>query len=405
MSTSKKILIVSSLFLLLIITRSQSNAQNVKKLLKKTSITYIGADSLFSLNFRFRMQNRVSMNTISTKDLSTQDWEMRVRRLRLRFDGFMLTPKLTYAIQLSFTRGDMDWSDAENSKINVAPNPVRDAMIFYKPTKAFTIGFGQGKLPGNRQRVNSSGELQFADRSIVNSTFNIDRDFGGFFIYELPVKKTLLIAKLAISQGEGRQNVAPNSPGLCYTSRLEFLPFGAFTNKGDYFEGDLEREKTPKLSLAGGYSLNNGALRTGGQLGRDLPTSYDIGTTIIDGVFKYNGWAVASEYINRQSPNQPTVTNLTTANYIYTGYGWNNQISYCFKNRYEIAGRYAIIEPNKKSEAKATAEKNYSIGVSKYLNAHRTKLQLNAGMMDKYNLATNKHTQNLNFTFQIELGI
>lgn len=351
------------------------------------------------------MQNRVSMNTISTSDFSTKDWEMRVRRLRLRLDGFMLTPKLTYAIQLSFSRGDMDWNDAEESKINVAPNPVRDAMIFYKPNHHLTIGFGQGKLPGNRQRVNSSGELQFADRSIVNATFTLDRDFGSFFIYELPIKKSLLIAKAVISQGEGRQNTVNNNPGLCYTGRMEFLPFGAFTNKGDYFEGDLEREKTPKLSLAGGYSLNQQAVRTGGQLGKDLAKPYDIQAILVDAVFKYKGWALASEYINRVSPNQPLITDSTKVNYIYTGYGWNNQLSYCFKNMYEVAARYAIIEPDKNSMAKAMAEKNYIIGVSKYLNAHRTKLQFNAGYMDRYDMIKHNHHKNLNFTFQIELGI
>jgi hypothetical protein len=36
---------------------------------------------------------------------------------------------------------------------------------------------GQTKLPGNNQRVVSSGSLEFTDRTINNSRFNIDRDF------------------------------------------------------------------------------------------------------------------------------------------------------------------------------------------------------------------------------------
>jgi hypothetical protein len=43
-------------------------------------------------------------------------------------------------------------------------------------------GFGQTKLPGNNQRVVSSGSLEFTDRTINNSRFNIDRDFGLFLI-------------------------------------------------------------------------------------------------------------------------------------------------------------------------------------------------------------------------------
>lgn len=379
--------------------------QNAPKSLKKKGISYVNPDSMFSVTFRFRVQNRAAFNTVSESDLSTKDWEMRVRRMRLRLDGFMINPKLTYAIQLSFSRGDMDWSYTDTSKINTAPNPVRDAMIFYKAGKHLTLGFGQGKLPGNRQRVNSSGELQFADRSIVNSTFTLDRDFGGFVTYEIPVKKSLIIAKGAISSGEGRQNVVANNPGLCYTSRVEFLPFGAFTNKGDYFEGDLEREKTPKLSLAAGYAFNNNTARSGGQLGRDLAKPLDMTSILIDGVFKYKGWALSSEYIKRTSGDQPKLNETKSPIYIYTGYGINNQLSYCFKNMYEIAARYAMIEPDANSKLRASGEKDYIVGVSKYLNKHQTKLQFNVGYIDRYDYPKAQHHKGYNVTFQIELGI
>jgi phosphate-selective porin OprO/OprP len=59
-------------------------------------------DSTFSLNLRFRMQNRFGMSTVSDKDLSTHEWEAVVRRLRLRLDGFVYNPKFTYVIQLIF---------------------------------------------------------------------------------------------------------------------------------------------------------------------------------------------------------------------------------------------------------------------------------------------------------------
>ena len=51
-------------------------------------------DSLFLLNFRFRMQNRAGINTLSGDELTVSDFEMRVRRLRLRFDGYVGNPKL-----------------------------------------------------------------------------------------------------------------------------------------------------------------------------------------------------------------------------------------------------------------------------------------------------------------------
>jgi phosphate-selective porin OprO and OprP len=150
----------------------------------KRGIEVVAPDSLFSLNFRFRVQSRALYFTESFDDFSMAETEARIRRLRLRLEGFMYSPKLTYLVQLSFARGDMDWNVRDNSAVNNSPNVVRDAVAFYRPDRHWTFIFGQTKLPGNRQRVVSSGDLQFLDRSIVNSTFNIDRDFGFQIILE-----------------------------------------------------------------------------------------------------------------------------------------------------------------------------------------------------------------------------
>src|SRR5690606_4662849 len=49
-------------------------------------------DSLFLMNLRFRMQSRAGFNTISGNDLGVDKFEMRVRRLRLRCDGYVINP-------------------------------------------------------------------------------------------------------------------------------------------------------------------------------------------------------------------------------------------------------------------------------------------------------------------------
>jgi phosphate-selective porin OprO and OprP len=43
------------------------------------------------------------------------------------------------------------------------------------------------------------------------------------------------------------------------------LPFGEFKRSGEFFEGDLEREPTPKLALGLGGHYNDRTTRTGGQ--------------------------------------------------------------------------------------------------------------------------------------------
>lgn len=73
-----------------------------------------------------------------------------------------LSKKLQYYIQLGFSKSDLDlWGGSY-------AQPIRDAIIYFYPKPNLYFGFGQSKLPGNRERVVSSGNLQFADRSIAN---------------------------------------------------------------------------------------------------------------------------------------------------------------------------------------------------------------------------------------------
>jgi phosphate-selective porin OprO and OprP len=364
----------------------------------------VAPDSSFSVIFRFRMQNRAAYTTLSGNTLQAADVEARVRRLRLRAEGFMYSTKLTYSIQLSFSRGDMDWSVRQNSGVNESPNVVRDAAIYYKPNEHFQFIFGQTKLPGNRQRVVSSGEQQFVDRSIVNAMYNIDRDFGVQLYYLNRLGQTHYMLKGAISTGDGR-NVIITNPGLAYTGRVEILPFGLFTNFGDYFEGDLEREKTVKVSLAGGLSQNSQARRTGGQIGQDLFEARNIRTYIFDGLLKYQGYALYIEHMQRDSPNPFTQNPLGETRYIITGSGSMVQSSYLFRNDLEIAARYANIIPDAAFDTRETPEHTYTAGLTKYLRRHRLKLQANVSYHALPATSVLPASDYWYSAFQIELGI
>ncbi|MFN3405934.1 MAG: porin [Cytophagaceae bacterium] len=371
----------------------------------KRGIAVTAPDSSFSVNFRFRMQNRAVYTTNSTEDLSASEIEARVRRLRLRIEGFMYNPKLTYMIQLSFSRGDMDWSVRHGvNTINESPNVVRDAVIYYRPVKGLTLFFGQTKLPGNRQRVVSSGDLQFIDRSIVNATFNIDRDFGFQTHYLGNLGKFHYMVKGALTSGEGR-NVILTNGGLAYTGRIELLPLGLFKNNGDYFEGDLEREETVKVSLAGGLSFNERARRSGGQIGRDLHEMRTIETYIFDGLVKYRGFAVYGEYIERKTGNPFTFNSAGDRRHIISGNGKMIQGSYNFINNFELAMRYANIRPESRLRDFEYTEDVYTVGVTKYLRAHRLKLQSNFSFHQQGRTMVITPRDFLSLGFQMELGI
>jgi len=363
-------------------------------------IQYTSKDSLFYTNFRFRMQNRVGFNNVIDGE-DNGKFDARIRRLRMRMDGYIYTKKISYSVQLAFSRGDQDIDDSG------IPNIVRDAVMFYNFSDDFYISVGQNKLPGNRQRVNSSGQLQFADRSLVNSNFTLDRDFGVSFNLSKKIGNMPFNAKAAISTGEGRPANGTDD-GLAYTGRVEFLPFGQFENSGDYSEGDLEREDKPKLSIGGGYSYNDRTIREGGQLGKYVLNPFTLKTSFADAIFKYQGFAYQVEYMRRDVDNPINYLEEDPAEetYAYKGWGVNQQTSYLLNKGYEIAARYTYLKPHEQISQFENQTEVLEIGLTKYLKAHRLKFQLNGNYTVKDGIFSNSHKKNSwGGTFQLELGI
>ncbi|MBP1839423.1 porin [Formosa algae] len=355
-------------------------------------------DSIFKLNIRFRMQNRA---TYLESETDKNGVEAMVRRMRLKFDGYVGDPKFVYVVQLSFAPGDVGVIE-DGDNINI----IRDAVVFYRPNAHWNIGFGQTKLPGNRQRINSSGALQLTDRTINNASFNIDRDFG-LQVYYLNEKPEIFSynIKTAISTGEGRNWTKLPETGLAYTARLELYPFGAFTDNGTFFEGDIAREQTPKLMLSGVYHYNEGARRTRGTLGSELFDQRDLTSLLFDAIVKYNGWAFQTAYMKRMADNPITYNpeNTSEFRYVVAGEGYDTQLSYIFSNNYEIIARYSNQKPNKDVDIVMPETNQYSVGVTKYIWEHSLKLQAELTKTD-FTLNT-IDTDSWYLRFQVEIGI
>ncbi|WP_333877290.1 porin [Flavobacterium sp.] len=357
-------------------------------------------DSIFQLNIRFRMQNRM---TYLENDGENGAYDGQIRRLRLRFDGYVGNPKFLYAIQLSFAPGDVG-EIKEGENINI----IRDAVIFYRPNKHWNISFGQTKLPGNRQRVNSSGGLQLTDRTINNAKFTIDRDFG-FQVHHMNEYNNEFSYnfKTALSGGEGRNQTGKADDGIAVTGKVELFPFGAFTKDGTYFEGDVIREKKPKLMVSGAFQQNNHARRTQGQLGDDLFEKRTMKSVLLDAMFKYNGWAAMMSYMSRTT-NQNALTvnpeDSTQSKYVFVGNGFDYQASYNTKSNYEFIARYSIQNVGEDIQTLAPNTREYSIGVTKYIWEHAFKLQaeLNYDTLKYYDGSTKN---NWYLRFQVEIGI
>lgn len=362
-------------------------------------ITFQPKDKWYKLTMRIRMQNMVGM--AFNDHFSLENTEAQVKRLRLRFDGYIYSPKLTYSIQLGFTPYD-------SKPVNGNMNFVRDAMVYYIPNSTWNIGFGQTKIKANRARTNSSSALQFVDRSIVNSEFNIDRDFGFFGEYNTRLFNDFnLVAKGSITSGDGRNFQSAEKSGFAYTGRLELFPFGRFKALGDVFEGDYERESTPKVLIAGGYSFNDRAKRVRGETG-DLiagDQTRNLSNYYLDFILKYRGFAFYTDWMGRVC-NDPFIRMEDDIEQtIYTGNGINVQTSYLFRSNWEIALRNSTLLPS--NEVKPSIGYQYfnqsTIGVTRYILGHNLKIQADASFNYKKGMPKSSYNP-YEIRFQVELG-
>lgn len=385
------------LLLITFIVSFNAKAQEVTKTkFGKGIFDIIAADSSWSMKFAARFQTLYigEWNINDTAGVTDGVSKFMTRRARLKFDGHVYSPKLEYKLELGLSNRDISGASKYTSN---SPNYIFDAVLKWNFYENFSLWMGQTKLPGNRERVISSGNLQFVDRSLVNNVFNIDRDMGGQLRHHFLIGDKFEVREiLAVSQGEGRNVTSDNLGGYQWSSRIEFLPFGSFEKEGDYSGSDLKREEKPKLSIAATYDLNDRAVKTRSNMGSYMVNDAgfyetDIYTIFADMMLKYKGFSVMAEYANREAekPKATDSDGTETGDVVDVGYGFNAQIGYLFKNNWELASRFTYIELDKKITGE-DIERQYTIGVSKYIVDHKLKIQSDISYLDIQNSKNNE---------------
>lgn len=359
-------------------------------------INILADDSSASIKINVRIQNLFEANY--NDNLQKINTKFMVRRQRLKFSGFAVNKDLRYKLELGFSNKDQGNSKTSEFGSEGA-NIILDAVIKYYLFKDFDIWIGQTKLPGNRGRVISSGDLQFVDRSILNSNFNIDRDAGIQLHYKFG-DEVIFKPAFAFTMGEGRNITANNAGGFDYTFRLDMLPFGDFD---DYESSDMEFTENHKLAIGGTFSFNDATNRQGGQIGSFIfdtngTLAYnDMITYFADLIYKYRGISVMAEYAKK---NVEKELHSLRNNYI-TGEAVNFQIGYLIRNYWEIAARYSYMKPdNKYSDLDKLAE--YTLCVSKYLAKHKLKFQTDFSYFDNFGI---NNKEDFRYRLQMELQL
>ena len=382
------------LILMLSFSLLNSHAQEITYPSFGKGIQIHANDSSFYAKIGFRFQSLFSSSLNLENDV--RDRSMMIRRSRLKAEGWALSPKFSYKVELALSNRDINGGN--KVEFGNTANIILDAVLKYNFAPSWSLWFGQTKLPGNRERVFSSQKLQFVDRSLVNGRFNLDRDLGLQIHHKGKLGNLIVKEAFSIAMGNGRNVIINDENGYQYTGRIEFLPMGEFTAGGDYYGADLAREKSLKMAVGISADYNNNAFRSRGNLGSFLvdPVSGDyitddLNSLFVDAIVKKNGFSSQAVYAIRKSANN-------TGDF-WVGQGLNLQAGYVFDNNVEFAARYTNIDAEIISSLSDQTE--YAFGFSKYFLGHNLKCQADLSYHDlEY-----PDDDFLRFRFQVEFAL
>ena len=382
LSVLRNVVILACTFAFLSANAQETNAPKFGKGL----FNLVGKDSTWTMRVGLRFQTLATASWDASNGLSNQATSFLTRRSRLKFDGFAYSPKLKYKVELGLSNRDQSGASKYTSN---APRYILDAVLKWNFSGNFVLWFGQTKLPGNRERVISSANLQKVDRSLLNSRFTIDRDMGIQLRHKFKLSDTFLVKEIfSIAQGEGRNITTGNIGGYQYTTRVELFPFGDFASKGDYKGSDLKFEQNPKLSLGFAYDFNNNASKTRSNQGSYMLNdigfySTNISTLFLDAMYKHKGFSFMAEYANRTAADAfaKNSDGTLTGDKVQVGNGLNLQSGYLLSKTVEVSARYTNVSYDKDITGKG-AENQYTLGLSKYISGHSLKVQTDVSYTD-----------------------
>lgn len=338
------------------------------------------ADGRYALAIRARLQVRYDFEHPNVEGESSAHL-LQIRRARLQLAGNVFGKHNRYYIQFGFSPRDM-LGGLVSDEGSIRRNPVRDARLEFDYLRDLTVWVGQMKVPFSRQRVNSSGNQQFVDRSSVNEEFNLDRDIGLQVRSDDLAGLGLLKYALGVFLGEGRNAFELADPRMLYVARVEVHPLGAFESDS---EADLERMRKPGLSLGLAYAFHDDAIgdrSVHGSVPADGGTT-DIHHATADLMFKWRGLSFESALHLRKARRRNPGGALDDMGVPIPvaaprdGLGWFGQVGWLVpKIDLELVARYSTAR-NVFGPGSALADRDeVGGGLNYYFVGHNLKLQL-----------------------------
>jgi phosphate-selective porin OprO and OprP len=340
----------------------------------------------FSLAIQNRIQARYAepfdSDPRTLADLERDEKSFMIRRARTKLTGHAYAPWIKYYLQY-------DW----------AQPVLRDLSLTVDKYKWAQVRVGRGKVNYNNERVASSGNQQFVNRSIVNDVFTVDRQQG------IEVKGNLFpdtwydmtyYAGIFTGLGIGERN--NDDDHLMYSGRLQWNAMGGEMKSS---QSDTEFLDKPALNISIAANTNQSKCTafetdsrscrrlvdvnaTGGARYRDpaLTTAagaqngqYKIDQLMEEVYFKYKGFSLLHELHAKRikdTLNNDAETSLL-GGFVQAGFFPHQQINFIPKE-IELAGRYAFVDMDTDRDNDKQTE--FSAVINYFLDGHFNKLSL-----------------------------
>jgi len=294
-------------------------------------------------NFYLEMSNRVQVRYThifpddavklpGTESGGDSQGSFRIRRAKLKFEGWFYKPWLQYEVQTN-------WPGIATANLG---QYLEDANINWDVTKGkktFMVKVGQYKVPFGLQELISSGSQQLVDRSVVSNVYSRGRDTGATVWGVLGNNK--FEYRAGIFNGNGLTRSVNDNDKFQYNARVSFQPNGAVplgTYSGAHqSESDFESKALgkPIFTISAAYEQNDLSFAA-----TDLKTNIKSTLYTIDMMFKQRGFSATGAYFWGERKPQEVNPAFDTS-------GWYAQAGFFLKpEKWEIAARYAEQDPS-----------------------------------------------------------
>jgi len=342
---------------------------------KGTSVHY-GPDGLvvasgdgnFKVQIRWRLQFRVSApfddDPETAEDFAEPDRvDVSIRRARLKVGGHAIRPWIDYFIEYDFPS-----------------TRLYDFRVTFQRYSWLRLRVGQWKAEFNRERRDSSGEQQFAERSIVNTAFTIDRQQGlqvsGRVLEGTPLDSTYFAG---VFTGMGSNTRANDDSRPMWVARYQWNLFG---RELEFSQCDVLGVKKPVGSLAAGLVDNRSPFTSfsgsgGGQLpgyAPGVPGQYSIRQYLEEAALHYRGFSFQHEYHwKRIEDNVTSRETRLEGSYVQAGFMvYRPQPDKPIG--LEVAARWAFVDPD--TSRPRDRQKELTGALNWFFRGHSNKLTL-----------------------------